>query len=69
MRWTKRDVKIGDYRIRSGFLFLPKRIGEEYRWLEVAVWKERREESKGGGYWRSCRWLEQDEHQPPKMKH
>lgn len=35
-----RDPEFGTIRIRSGFLFFPKRIGKETRWLELAVWAE-----------------------------
>ena len=30
----------GDSRTKKGFLFLPKRIGNETRWLEFATWKQ-----------------------------
>lgn len=37
MRWTKSvPPKIGDTRIIKKFLFLPKRIGVDIRWLEFA---------------------------------
>ena len=32
--------KAGTKRERKGYLWLPKRIGLETRWLEVAVWEE-----------------------------
>jgi hypothetical protein len=41
MRWT--DPKEGDTRVRSGFLFFPKTINGEERWLEWARWEERYE--------------------------
>lgn len=43
MRWNKKDTRkyqSGDTRIRSGFLLLPKMIGDEIRWLERATWRE-----------------------------
>jgi len=33
--------KLGDTRIKSGFLFLPRCINHETRWLEKATWQER----------------------------
>lgn len=32
--------KMGDKRERTGFLYLPKTIGLETRWLEFASWRE-----------------------------
>ena len=39
MRW--KAPQVGDTRTRSGFLFLPKTINGETRWLERAEWTER----------------------------
>ena len=33
-------VKPGDERTKRAFLFLPRWIGEELRWLERATWRE-----------------------------
>ena len=33
-------IKEGETRIKSGFLFLPKEIKDEWRWLERAKWEE-----------------------------
>lgn len=33
--------KAGDVRLKRRFLWFPKRIGFETRWLEVAYWEER----------------------------
>ena len=33
-------IKEGETRIKSGFLFLPKEINYEWRWLEKAKWEE-----------------------------
>lgn len=38
MRWV--EHQIGDKRVSSGFLWLPKTIDGETRWLEKATWKE-----------------------------
>jgi hypothetical protein len=37
MRWEL--PRNGEVQIFSGFLFLPKRIGNELRWLEFAKYK------------------------------
>ena len=37
---TAPKIKEGETRIKSGFLFLPKEIKDEWRWLEEARWKE-----------------------------
>lgn len=51
-----------DTRMKSGFLFFPKTIGEETRWFEFASWLE--EYHVGGNgrnevrtYWREKQWL------------
>lgn len=54
MKWKK--PRIGDIRIRKGFLLLPKTINGETRWLKWAVWKE---EYIGGAlsyFWREVEW-------------
>jgi len=45
MKWSdikkvKRYPKDGSLREKTSFLFLPKKIGHETRWLEVATWVE-----------------------------
>lgn len=56
MRWGNRPrAEQRHYRLRGGFMWLPKRIGEETRWLECAVWSER--------YFtgiRSCAWIAEE---------
>ena len=52
----------GDIRICHGFLFLPKVINNELRWLETAWWEERfhsmlGEDSETNGYWDATKWL------------
>ena len=48
MRWKTKLYSPGDERIVTKFLFLPKRIGEDTRWLEWA--KIRQEVIVGMGY-------------------
>ena len=40
MRWKKKpEAKDGDIKVREGrFLFFPKCLEEEWRWLEYASW-------------------------------
>lgn len=43
MRWRKKPREIakrGSYRTRSGFLFYPKLIDDEWRWLERTKWDQ-----------------------------
>ena len=63
MRWIKRappQPKIGEHRSVSGFLWTPKTIGDETRWLERASWTEQYV-TVGSGYaywreWRASEW-------------
>lgn len=40
MRWKHHNPDIGDKRTRKKFLFLPKTIAGETRWLESAEFEE-----------------------------
>lgn len=41
MRWKKQpEPQHNEKRIKRGFLFFPKRINLEWRWLEIAEWNE-----------------------------
>jgi hypothetical protein len=41
MRWTHpTPPKKGDTRTVTAFLWWPKRVGQETRWLETATWQE-----------------------------
>ena len=51
MRWTK--PKTGTTRKRSGFLFFPRGINRNVRWLERAVWEQR----YGIMSWHDNEWL------------
>lgn len=52
MRWNK--PKLGDGRIVKGFLWFPKEINNEVRWLEKAEWKQ----VYFLGYWNDREWLD-----------
>ena len=64
MRWHKRPKKqepsAGDLRDREGFLFFPKTINRQTRWLERASWTEKFVDSTcytdGTAYWIPIRW-------------
>lgn len=69
MRWferpAKRSPKVGDLRSRSGYLFFPKKIQGQWRWLEQASWTERYSldwvsSFSGTHYykWKSIAWVE-----------
>ena len=63
MRWRvndpKDDPKVGTIRIDSGFLFFPKSINNEVRWLEFATWEEKCvvTYSSSGVVWDDYQWL------------
>ena len=42
MRWkagpVKPERKVGDTRFKTGFLFFPKCLNGEWRWLESTIW-------------------------------
>jgi len=40
MRWTRKGYQPGDARTKTGFLFLPLCVNDEWRWLERATWGE-----------------------------
>jgi hypothetical protein len=56
MRWKEKIYHMDEVRIREGFLFFPKRIREDVRWLEYARWEER----FYGAYlgWDGTRWID-----------
>jgi hypothetical protein len=61
MRWQQKKWKEGDtwYYNRKVFLFFPKTIGEETRWLEWAEWQEVWAETKSIDpiEWQPIKWL------------
>ena len=58
MRWTNKKHEEYDTRIKKGFLIFPKRIGEDVRWLEYAVWKEKFYYAyRLGGWWSAKKWI------------
>ena len=69
MRWPISSIRcgweMGKIRKRSGFLFLPKTIGKETRWLEFATWEEEGCSNAGmpygGWYWKPIRWIDKED--------
>lgn len=61
MKWECNPMRIGDKRIKSRFLFFPKNIYGECRWLEIATWEEIWETGAGtmGAFchWAPTRWI------------
>jgi hypothetical protein len=60
MRWIKKpQAKLGDTRTLCRFLWTPKTIGLEVRWLEKATWKEMyaRNPLTGATYWKPFDWV------------
>jgi hypothetical protein len=62
MRWKEKEqFKNKEVRIKLRFLILPKKIGKETRWLELALWEEtfnRGTDYAGSwAYWEPTRWL------------
>ena len=50
---------VGATRKRQGFLFLPKIIDDEFRWLEYAWWLDEMKSGlmEDGSRWEAERWL------------
>lgn len=55
MRWNNPSHMTT--RIRSGFLWFPKCIEDETRWLEKARWAQQYTSVGTGGYWRDHYWM------------
>jgi hypothetical protein len=56
MRWT--DTPTDAKRIKSGFLFFPKWIKGDNRWLEFAKWEQVYEVHLGEKEWVNIRWID-----------
>jgi hypothetical protein len=56
MRWTR--GAFGDKRIKKGFLFFPKVINNETRWLEFAEWEQKYVVDNA---WISTKWIDNKE--------
>ncbi len=68
MKWpVKPDPKEGDLRHKTRFLFFPKTIDRQTRWLELATWAEELRIAKSttpmgapyvGAFWIPISWRE-----------
>ena len=60
MRFKHENRIPGQQRVISKFLFIPKRIGDETRWLEKATIRQTlnlmRGDAESGGRW--CEWID-----------
>jgi hypothetical protein len=53
MRWNEK--KVGETRVKTRFLVIPKKINGKWRWLEVATWHDEYD----GYRWESCGWIDE----------
>lgn len=64
MRWITRNYKNNDTRLRTNFLWFPKTINEETRWLEratrveyyIVLPEQLRTPYTSGVYWKPLEW-------------
>jgi hypothetical protein len=79
MRWKAGPVKpirkVGDTRFKTGFLFFPKCLNGEWRWLESTIWIQEMYLGTAGGpegpsygvlRWQSTDWAD---HRAGSIKH
>ncbi len=66
----KARYKDGEKKIKKGFLFFPKRLQDEIRWLEVAWWEERYNYiGPSCSYWTATKWEEKEEKNDKEDSH
>lgn len=59
----KHPNHVGSERIRIAFLWFPKKIGGEKRWLEISAWKQKQyynPYSPTNWYWKDKCWIDQE---------
>lgn len=56
MRFIIDNPEVGDKRVKTKFLWFPKKIGTEIRWLETATWVEVFVYQNGQVFWVSQYW-------------
>jgi hypothetical protein len=65
MRWKKVTSNFGDSRLVSEFLFFPKNLNGETRWLEFAKIRQVYRYGMGwGGYWEDKAWHNEGDEVP-----
>ena len=57
MRWEKEKLYLGKKREVEKFLWFPKEINKEVRWLEKAKWEESYCFGFDGNAWYPSHWL------------
>jgi len=57
---TKPDPPEGTTRIVKGFLFFPKHLNGQTRWLEIATWKKEAIYYQGTSiiFWKDTEWVD-----------
>lgn len=58
MRWQERMIEIGKLYKKEGFLWFPKCIDGDCRWLEYAKWEGEYVASFFEVYWTNTRWID-----------
>lgn len=61
MRWPDKYSRVraqSFYRVKSGFLFLPKWVAGEWRWLERAKWDQEYRISYEFSGWANVSWID-----------
>lgn len=58
MRWSSHGPHFWQMRRRRGFLFFPKLIHTEWRWLEWSSWWEQYlPATYQAGHWKAVQWI------------
>lgn len=63
MRWKRKEIvypRDGDKRIISKFLFIPKELNNEFRWLERARIEQVYHFPFRYGVWSDVRWIDKE---------
>jgi len=56
MKWNSKEYKSGDTRVISRFLFFPRSINGECRWMERASIKQKLERNWVDSVWVDISW-------------
>jgi hypothetical protein len=59
MKWNKHEPHFHEMRIIKKFLWFPKTLDGETRWLETCHIEQRYYLPNGYGCWKDIRWVEQ----------
>jgi hypothetical protein len=62
MRWDKKKRPVeGERRIKRKFLWFPKCLKGQYRWMETAEWVVEAYYRDWGLYWRPIAWVDSED--------